>query len=343
MHTSKKVIQRANAPTTGAGNPSTAGKGGKKSVRSAVQNARKTYAGTTPAETDPANTANGIPADTANGTPAMPAVTTRAGITNGVDLDKLRQPAKEEFLYLNNKDLQISPDIQRNMKSMRVEEIVENYSPYVANPLKVSFRDGKYYIFDGMHTRMAMRSIMGTDDFPVFCRVYYGLSKEEEAYLFAAQFGFSEKVPKGFRLRALEVAKDPEVLDFLAVTRSTGFTIDLGSHASFNGNIAAVCTAFDAYRALGRTEYARMLRILHRTWAGESWSINKYMLGGMARFMKMNGVDEEIFVKGFRKVTYNDIYIMSLRFYAMTKDGATATALAEFYDSAVKAALKKGA
>ena len=121
----------------------------------------------------------------------------------------------EKYMWLNNAMLQVSPDIQRKLSPMRVSEIERNYSPMVANPIKVSFRDGKYYIFDGMHTRAAMCGMNGTDNFPIFCRVFYGLTKEDEARLFAIQFGVSEAVPMGYRLRALAVAKDPQVLDFI--------------------------------------------------------------------------------------------------------------------------------
>lgn len=238
----------------------------------------------------------------------------------------------EKYMWLNNSELQISPDIQRKLSPMRVSEITANFSPLVANPIKVSFRDGKYYIFDGMHTRTAMCDLHGTDSFPIFCRVYYGLSKEDEARLFAAQFGISEAVPMGYRLRALAVAKDPEVLDFLKITRDSGFAITLGSRLSCNGRISASCQAFKAYRELGGNEYGKMLKILHRTWAGDSWSVSKYMLGGMARFMKMYEVRANSFVKAFREVSKDEIVSEAMRFKSMTKDGAYATALAEIYD-----------
>ena len=133
----------------------------------------------------------------------------------------------EKYMWLNNAALQICPDIQRKLNPIRVSEILKNYSPMVANPIKVSYRDGKYYILDGMHTRAAMCGMNGTDNFPIFCRVYYGLSKEEEARLFATQFGISETVSMGYRLRALAVVKDPEVLEFIKVTENSGFAMML--------------------------------------------------------------------------------------------------------------------
>ena len=238
----------------------------------------------------------------------------------------------EKYMWLNNAALHICPDIQRKLNPIRVSEILKNYSPMVANPIKVSYRDGKYYILDGMHTRAAMCGMNGTDNFPIFCRVYYGLSKEEEARLFATQFGISEAVSMSYRLRALAVAKDPEVLEFIKVTENSGFAITPGSTASHNGRISAVCQAFRVYQVLGSAEYGRMLKMLHRTWAGERWSVSRNMIGGMGRFMRMYKVRANSFVRALREVRQEDIEKEAMRFGSMTKDGAYATALAEIYD-----------
>ena len=247
----------------------------------------------------------------------------------------------EKYMWLNNADLQISPDIQRKLEPMRVAEIQQKFSPLVANPIKVSFRDGQYFIFDGMHTRMAMCGLNGSEDFPIYCRVYYGLTKEDEARLFAAQFGISKAVPMGYKLRALAVAKDPDVLDFLDVTRNSGFTISLGGHSAHNGNIAATVTAFYAYSELGGEEYGRMLKLIHKTWAGENWTISKYMLSGMSRFVRMYEVKERSFVKAFREVTYAEIRSEADRFAGMTREGAFAAAIAEIYGRNAGGALKE--
>ena len=238
----------------------------------------------------------------------------------------------EKYMWLDNSLLQISPDIQRKLDPMRVAEIVANFDPKVANPVKVSFRDGGYNMFDGMHTRTALCKIHDTDNFPIFCRVYYGLTKEDEAKLFATQFGIAEAVPMGYRLRALEVAKDQTVLGFLETTKESGFSISLGSHSGRNGQVAATCQAFKSYCELGNETYGKMMRILHRTWAGESWSVSKYMLAGMTRFMKMYEFKDFSFIKAFREVTQKEIVKESERFPGMSKDGAFASALATIFD-----------
>lgn len=250
--------------------------------------------------------------------------------SDAVALDAV--PETEQFVWLDNAILQVNPEIQRKLNPMRVLKIQREFSPMVANPIKVSFRDGKYYIFDGMHTRAAIRRINGKDNFPILCRVFHGLTEQDEAKLFAAQFGYAEKVPLAYRLRALNVAEDPDVLDFLDTTRKCGFDITLGSHIAHHGGIAATCNAFKAFEDLGREKYSRMLMLLHRTWAGENWSVSRYMLRGMARFMKMYDFQDAAFVKAFRGVTRKEVIHEAERFPGMTWDGAVATALGEIFD-----------
>ena len=247
----------------------------------------------------------------------------------------------EQYMWLNNADLQLNPRIQRKLDPARVERIKAEFSPLVANPIKVSFREGKYYVFDGMHTRAAIRSFNESDDFPILCRVYYGLTEEQEAKLFSMQCGSSEAVSMGDRLRALEVAKDPDVLRFLKATRDSGFKMTLGRHSTENGHIAAVCEAYKAFHTLGADEYTRMLKMLHKTWAGESWSVTRNMIAGMTRFMQMHEVDSRVFVKALRETTGQEIKDEADRFRGMSRDGAFASALAEIYGLNASASLQE--
>ena len=242
---------------------------------------------------------------------------------------------QDSYEWIHVSKLMNNSEIQRMRNSQRVHKIVKNFNPQLVNPIKVSERDGKYYVFDGAHTLAALIEIhrlRGESDFLVLCRVYHGLQLEDEARLFAMQNGFAEAVQMGYRIRALEVAKDPEVLDFLHVTRESGFSIAPGQCITHNGHIAAVVAAFKAYRELGAKEYQRMLKWILRTWAGESWSITKYMLGGMARFLKMYDFNMNSFVKIFRRITYANIIEGANKFSGMTRDGAFASAIAEIFD-----------
>lgn len=80
-------------------------------------------------------------------------------------------------------------EYQRVLHVEKVAHIAENFSEYVANEPKVSFRDGRFYIFDGQNTVEARRTCNGGMELPIRCKVFYGLTKEDEATLFAIRTG----------------------------------------------------------------------------------------------------------------------------------------------------------
>ena len=240
--------------------------------------------------------------------------------------------------------LVMNPRIQRSLKTSRVDRIVRKYNPLLVNPIKVSHREGKYYVFDGQHTLAALKQLGGSELKEVECRVYEGLTYEIEARLFADQFGDSEAVSMVDRLSALEEAKDEKVLDFLAVTRGVGFTIDLSDSISRNGHIAAVCAAYAAYGALLGAEYASMLDIIKKTWGGESWSVTKNMIQGMTVFMNMYSgkkggeVNTNKFVNCLRKANASDIRKRAETYQGMAIGTAYGIAIADYYEGNVVAA-----
>ena len=92
------------------------------------------------------------------------------------------------LMWLDNTVLESDPWDQ-SLNPERVKQIVDQFSPELVNPIKVAFLDGKYIILDGKHTRAALRKIKGSESFPILCKVYSGLTYEEEAELFCQLCG----------------------------------------------------------------------------------------------------------------------------------------------------------
>ena len=101
---------------------------------------------------------------------------------------------KTEYSQINSKSIISEPSYQRMVDFSRVKKIVSNFNPNLVNPIKVSFRDGKYYVFDGQHTLKALVAKNNNRDLMVECKVYYGMTLEDEAKLFAEQNGISRTV-----------------------------------------------------------------------------------------------------------------------------------------------------
>ena len=177
-------------------------------------------------------------------------------------------------------------EYQRVLHVEKVAHIAENFSEYVANEPKVSFRDGRFYIFDGQNTVEARRTCNGGMELPIRCKVFYGLTKEDEATLFAIQTGNATCLTAGERLRANLVTENPDAIHFVRATVDTGveFAYD-GIRAAWK--IYCIETAYELYKQYGRERYIEMLNIINEAWRG---NVDAYLAGvirGVTRFISV--------------------------------------------------------
>lgn len=75
------------------------------------------------------------------------------------------------YQFVNSALLFPCMEYQRLLRTEKVASIAENFSEYIANDPKVSFRDGRYYVFDGQNTVEARRACNGGKDLPIRCKV----------------------------------------------------------------------------------------------------------------------------------------------------------------------------
>lgn len=227
------------------------------------------------------------------------------------------------------------PSYQRPLEMARVKRIVDKFDPGLVNILKVSHRNGKYYVFDGGHTLAALKIMHdGESSFPVECKVYENLTFEEEARLFAAQTGDSRDVDFMYRLRALAVGRDPETLEFIRHTENAGFKLALGSNCE--GCILALKKAKKIYDDFGTEVYEDTLRLIRETWKGEQQYLQANILGGVAVFLAAFGSEylPARFVKKLRTVKAEEIRVEAKhrKNAYQSLDGAFAQEIANTYN-----------
>ena len=174
-----------------------------------------------------------------------------------------------EVRYVDSVLLNPCAEYQRLLRMGKVAKIAANFSEYIANEPKVSYRDGRYFVFDGQNTIEARKTCNGGRDLPIRCKVFYGLSKEHEALLFAVQTGISSELTAGEQLRAKLVAHEENACDFAAVTENTGvrFALD-GIRAPWK--IYCIRSAYYIYKSYGASLYREMLSVLVDAWGGDS-------------------------------------------------------------------------
>ena len=118
---------------------------------------------------------------------------------------------------------------QRGVERKRVELIARDFNEYIVNEPKVSFRNGRYYVMDGQHTIEGCILLNGGEDRPILCKVYTGLTMEQEALLFAEQNGHSAPLSAGIKLRAKVVGGDAPSKAFVAATNRVGLSLNYDS------------------------------------------------------------------------------------------------------------------
>ena len=176
---------------------------------------------------------------------------------------------------------------QRGVERKRVELIAAHFNEYVANEPKVSFRNGQFIVTDGQHTIEGRILRNGGKDLPILCKVYTGMTVEQEALLFAEQNGFSAPLTAGIKLRAKVVGGDAISKAFLAATNRVGLSLNYDSQQLTDYRIGCVGTAFRLYKQMGEPLYCETMRLIVAAWEGKPDSFRASVLKGMMHFVEL--------------------------------------------------------
>ena len=164
---------------------------------------------------------------------------------------------------------------QRGVERKRVELIARDFNEYIVNEPKVSFRNGRYYVMDGQHTIEGCILLNGGEDRPILCKVYTGLTMEQEALLFAEQNGHAAPLSAGIKLRAKVVGGDAPSKAFVAATNRVGLSLNYDSMQLSDYRISCVGTALKLYDQLGEEIYCEALRHIVEAWEGRPDSLQQ--------------------------------------------------------------------
>jgi len=192
---------------------------------------------------------------------------------------------KYEYMQINSKQIIVDTAYQRILDPERVKKIVSNFNPYTVNAIKVSSRDGKYYVFDGQHTVASLKLRNNNYDLMVECKVYYGLTQADEARQFSEQTGIARGVLTNAKMKSLIVAGDIEIIDLNNIVESVGFHLSF-SNSGGNNRIVACGTLFRIYKKVSQAELVYILTTIKNSWNGAGGSLNKEILEGMYLFLK---------------------------------------------------------
>jgi len=183
----------------------------------------------------------------------------------------------------------------------------------IVNEPKVSFRNGRYYVMDGQHTIEGCILLNGGEDRPILCKVYTGLTMEQEALLFAEQNGHAAPLSAGIKLRAKVVGGDAPSKAFVAATNRAGLSLNYDSMQLSDYRIGCVGTALKLYDQLGEEIYCEALRHIVEAWEGKPDSFRAAVLRGVMYFVQLyhGQYSEERLVRALSGVHPMELYRVS--------------------------------
>lgn len=199
---------------------------------------------------------------------------------------------------------------QRPVDEKEVDRLIREWDDRLLEPLTVSFRDGRFNVVDGQHRIAAMVKKNGGREVMVPCKVYSGLSYEEEAALCYKLDKAKRRLSLSQSTNALvESGMDAEATEIRRLVEGAGFRWALGKKSGREHEIVATRAVINAYRLLGGDAFSRMLTLLGQTWHGAPHSLNAVVLSGLALFLKTydTELNDRIFIKRLSAVEPDEI------------------------------------
>jgi len=150
------------------------------------------------------------------------------------------------------------------------------------NPVKVSYRNGVYYVINGQHTIEVIAAVSGSRETPVWCMVYDELDYRQEAHIFANQQRYQNSLTSYDIFNAdIESGEDKPII-VKELVESYGLKI---SPTADICKIRAVSCLMQIFNKYGHSVLDRTLRLVVATWEGSKHSLGASMLRGIAHLI----------------------------------------------------------
>ena len=202
-----------------------------------------------------------------------------------------------------------SQDYQRTVNQPNVKYIKENYEVELVNPIKVSLRNGKYYVFDGQHTLAVLIEMFG-EKCIVPCIIYTGLTYEREAMLFAKQDDGKKKLYSREILKGKLEGNDKEIVEFTKICTDLGFTCNFKPNANAPLVIGNYQYMVECYRKKGKDHLVELLTIIKTAYPDEASAMSNDFIKGLDMFITLYRGEYSIRDLVMRLQKYNPLVIV---------------------------------
>lgn len=193
---------------------------------------------------------------------------------------------KYEYKAVNPNMILVDPLCQRELNQKKVDKIVCEWNYDLVNEPKISLRsDGTMYVFNGQHTTAAHKIHEGKDT-PIICKVYRGLTWEDEKELFLKQNGISSDPTTFEKLRARFNAGDQDVRGMVECAAKAGVQVTFKTRGDAFARCIAVSALFTMYKVLPQDNFIIALQLITGAWQGQKESYCEGFIKGMTNIFK---------------------------------------------------------
>jgi hypothetical protein len=198
------------------------------------------------------------------------------------------------FELIPIKNLVSNQEYQRNLSLQHVKRAAKNFDIHQINPVKVSRRADRNFVFNGQHTIEIVAEVSGSRDTPVWCMVYDNLNYTEEADIFANQMTYVKKLSPIEIFKANIEAGNDKQLTIKELVESYGLRI---ASTSTPGGICAVSSLEYIFDQYGFHTLDRTIRLCVGAWEGIPKSLSANILKAIARlvFVYDDALKDDIF------------------------------------------------
>jgi len=187
------------------------------------------------------------------------------------------------FELIPIRNLVANQDYQRTLSLAHVAKTAENFDILQINPVKVSYRDGNYYVFNGQHTIETIARVSGSRDTPVWCMIYHDLEYQTEADMFAKQQKFVKPLSPYEIFMANIEAGNVMQLNIKSLVES--YHLSVSGSKTVPNSICAISALEFIYSKYGMNVLNQTLYLLVATWEGDTYSLAANMLKAVARLL----------------------------------------------------------
>jgi hypothetical protein len=247
---------------------------------------------------------------------------------------------KVDILDIPANDLLIDYTYQRALFEPAIKKLMKDFA-WGGNfgEAEVNVRDdNSIYVIDGQHRIEAARRLYGTTTM-IPCRVYYGLSLDEERERYLARNFYSRPATKADTFRARLDSGEPDAVAVNDVLERSAYDLHIGmATASLPRGIVGSGTAEKVLRSWGKEILALSLEAGFRAWGREvHWHTE--LLKGLGQFYnqarKQDPFDANRLVQVLRLTTPEGLSLEGKRMMAVagtTHGGGIALAIREAYN-----------